>query len=239
MNNSHNQKWSSLVASMMLFMVMGVTGPVMAEQPLTIDVSRCVNIKSAIERLDCYDEAEQPLTIDESSCVNIRSAIERLDCYDELADQVQQIHSDREAIDLSEPESDSGSDTPVTTIEQESVAAAAVVKSSPAVEQVPVTEKTIDQTSRVTEENFGLPPEKRDDEKDLVELHSTISKLREYIPGRYLITLENGQAWRQMVAERYRLRVGHNVRIYPSRWGESFRLSAEGLKGFIQVERVR
>ena len=212
MNISHDQKLSSLVAAMMLFIVMGATRPVMAEQPLTIDVSRCVNIKSAIERLTCYDE---------------------------LADQARQTYSDREAIDLSEPESDSGSDTPVTTIEQESVAAAAVVKSSPAVEQVPVTEKTIDQTNRVAEENFGLPPEKRDDEKDLVELHSTISKLREYIPGRYLITLENGQVWRQMVAERYRLRVGHNVRIYPSRWGKSFRLSAEELKGFIQVERVR
>ena len=220
MNISYDQKWSGLIATLILIMVMGATGPATAEQPLTIDVSRCVNIRSAIERLDCYDEAEQPLTIDESSCVSIRSAIERLDCYDGLADQARQIHSDREAIDLSEPE-------------------AAVVKSSPVKEQVPVTEKTIDQTNRVTEENFGLLREKREDEKDLVELHSTISKLREYSPGRYLITLENGQVWRQMVAERYRLRKGHNVRIYPTRWGESFRLSAEGLKGFIQVERVR
>lgn len=239
MNNSHNQKWSSLVAPMILFILMGATSTVMAEQPLIIDVSRCVNIRSAVERLDCYDEAEQPLTIDVSRCVNIRSAIERLDCYDELAHQAQQTPSDQEAVDLSEPGSDSGSDMPVTTIEQESVTAVAVVQSSPAVEQLPVTEQTIDQTSRVTEENFGLPPEEGEDEKDLVELHSTISKLREYIPGRYLITLENGQVWRQMVAERYRLRVGHNVRIYPSRWGKSFRLSAEGLKGFIQVERVR
>jgi len=212
MNISHDQKLSSLVAPMMLFIVMGATRPVIAEQPLTIEVSRCVNIKSAIERLDCYDE---------------------------LADQAQQSNSELEAADLSEPESDSGSDTPVTMIEQESVAAAAVIQSTPVKEQVPVTEKTIDQTNRVTEENFGLPPEKRYDEKDLVEFHSTISKLREYIPGRYLITLENGQVWRQMVAKRYRLRVGHNVRIYPSRWGKSFRLSAEELKGFIQVERVR
>ena len=219
MNISNDQKLSSLVAPLMLFMVMGATSNVMAEQPLTIDVSRCVNIRSAIERLDCYDEAEQSLIIELRRCARIKSAVERLDCYDELADQVQQIHSDREAIDLSEPE-------------------AAVVKSSRVKEQVPVTEKTIDQTNRVTEENFGLLPEKRDDEEDLIELHSTISKLREFLPGRYLITLENGQVWRQMVGERYRLRVGHNVRIYPNRWGDSFRLSAEGLKGFIQVERV-
>jgi hypothetical protein len=213
----------------------------MAEQPVTIDVSRCIHIKSDIARLDCYDEAEQPVTIDVSRCVNIKSAIERLTCYDELADQAQQTNSDLEAADLSEPESDSGSDAPVTIIEQESVAAAAVIQSTPVKEQVPVTEQTVNEAGRVTEENFGFPPEKRDDGKDLVELHSTISKLKETRPGRYLITLENGQVWRQMVAEeRYRLRVGHNVRIYPTRWAKkSFRLSAEVLKGSIQVERVR
>jgi len=212
MNISHDQKSSSLIAPMMLFIVMCAPCTAMAEQPLTIEVSRCVHIKSAIERLTCYDE---------------------------LADQAQQTHSDMEAVDLSEPESGSTSDAPVTTIEPESVAATAAVQPSPVKEQVPVTEQTMNQAGRVTEENFGLPPEKQEDEKDLVELHSTISKLREYVPGRYLITLENGQVWRQMVGERYRLEVGDKVRIYPSRWGESFRLSAEGLKGFIQVERVR
>jgi hypothetical protein len=239
MDISHDQKWSSLVASMILFMVMGVTGPVMAEQPVTIDVSRCIHIKSDIARLDCYDEAEQPVTIDVSRCIHIKSAIERLTCYDELADQAQQTRSDLEAADLSERVSDSASDAPVTMVEQEGVAATAVVQPSQVKEEVPVTEQTINQTGRVIEENFGLPPEKQEDEKDLIELHSAISHLREYVPSRYLITLENGQVWRQMVGTRYRLEVGDKVRIYPSRWGESFRLSAEGLKGFIQVERVR
>ena len=175
---------------MMLFMVVGVTGPVMAEQPLTIDVSRCVNIRSAIERLDCYDES---------------------------AHQAQQTRSALETSDLSEPESDSVSDAPVTIIEQESVAAAvviqstpeveqvpvteqtvsdapvtvvepesladaAVIQSAPVVEQVPVTEQTVSEAGRVTEENFGFPPEKRDDEKDLIELHSTIRELKEIRP---------------------------------------------------------
>jgi hypothetical protein len=250
MNILHDQKLSILVALMVLFIVMCAARPAVAEQPLTIDASPCVNIRSAVERLRCYDEAGEPLTIEVSRCVNIKSAIERLTCYDELVDQAQQTRSDLEAADLSERVSDSASDAPVTIIELESVADAAVadaaaaptavIPSTPVKEQVPVTEPPIDQTSRVTEENFGLPAEKKqEDEKDLVELHSTISKLREYVPGRYLITLENGQVWRQMVAERYRLRVGHKIRIYPSRWGKSFRLSAEDLKGFIQVERVR
>jgi hypothetical protein len=240
MNISHDQKLSSLVALVALFIVVCAARPGIAQQPLAIDVSRCVNIRSAVERLSCYDEAGEPLTIEVSRCVNIKSAIERLHCYDELADQAQQSNSELEAADLSEPESDSGSDTPVTIIEEEGAADAAVVQSRPMEEQVPVAEQPVKEASRVTEENFGFPPEKRDDEEDIVELHSTIKELKEIRPYSYLITLENGQIWRQMVAERYRLRVGHNVRIYPTRWSKkSFRLSAEGLKGSIQVERVR
>ena len=212
MNISHDHKWSRLKVAMMLFILMGATSPVMAEQPLTIDVSSCVHIKSAIERLTCYDE---------------------------LADQALKTRSDLEPIDMSGPESDSGSNNPVTTFEQERVAPEEVIQSSPKMEQVPVIEQKIGQPGRVIEEKFGLPPEKQEDEKDLVELHSTISELKEYVPNRYLITLENGQVWRQMVGEKYELRVGNNVSIYPSRWGKSFRLSVEGFKGFIQVERVR
>jgi hypothetical protein len=193
-------------------MVMGVTNSVMAGQPLTVDVSPCIHIKSAIVRLTCYDE---------------------------LVDQAQQTPSGLEADDLSEPAPHADSNAPVTTIERKSVTTTDVMKDSPKREQTPVTGQTISQAGRVTEENFGLPSEKQEDEEDLVELHSAISKLKEYLPQRFLVTLENGQVWRQMVGKSYRLKVGHKVRIYPSRWGKSFRLSAEGLKGFIQVERVR
>jgi hypothetical protein len=212
MNISHDRKLSSLAAPMMILIVLSATGPVNAGLLLTIEVSRCVDIQSAIERLTCYDE---------------------------LAYQARQANSELEAADLREPESGSGSDTPVGIIEQESVAAATVIQSTPVVEQVPLTDQTVNKAGRVTEEYFGFPPEKWDHEEDLVELHSTISKLNEIVLGRYLITLENGQVWRQMVGKHYRLRVGHNVRIYPTRWGESYRLSAEGVKGYIQVERVR
>jgi hypothetical protein len=68
---------------------------------------------------------------------------------------------------------------------------------------------------------------------------SSIAALTERLPNEYVITLENGQTWRQVGAQRYPLRVGHHVRIYPTRWGDSYRLRAEGLNSFIQVERVR
>ena len=58
------------------------------------------------------------------------------------------------------------------------------------------------------------------------------------MPNAYLITLDNGQVWRQTVPETYQLRTGMNVRIYYSRW-RAYRLTAPERRGFIQVERAR
>jgi hypothetical protein len=63
-----------------------------------------------------------------------------------------------------------------------------------------------------------------------------ITSLREREPNQYVITLDSGQVWRQRGAERYPLRVGQRVRIHQSRFG--LRLQADGVNGFIQVERV-
>lgn len=70
------------------------------------------------------------------------------------------------------------------------------------------------------------------------ELVAMVAGVREFAPGQLTVTLANGQVWRQTRAERYNLREGHEVRIYPTRWGNNFRMSAKGLGGFIQVERV-
>jgi hypothetical protein len=70
------------------------------------------------------------------------------------------------------------------------------------------------------------------------DIHATIAALRETVPNSYLITLDNGQVWRQTVPDIYPLRTGMSVRIYYSRW-RAYRLTAPDLRGFIQVERAR
>jgi len=59
------------------------------------------------------------------------------------------------------------------------------------------------------------------------------------VPNTLLITLDNGQVWRQTQPEPYPLRVGHDVRLYSTNWGGAYRLTAANLHGNIQVERVR
>jgi hypothetical protein len=78
-----------------------------------------------------------------------------------------------------------------------------------------------------------------DSQRPPTDVMATITELRETVPNTYLITLDNGQAWRQMEPKWFPLRVGHAVRIFPSTWGNTFRLSVQGLSGYIQVERVR
>jgi hypothetical protein len=71
------------------------------------------------------------------------------------------------------------------------------------------------------------------------EIVSRVQSLRETVPNSYIITLENGQVWRQMRPQSYPLRPGQDVRIYGTRWGTASRLTADELKSFIQVERVQ
>ena len=78
-----------------------------------------------------------------------------------------------------------------------------------------------------------------DEAANRTEWVGVIAALEESRPRAYLVTLSTGEVWQQTVAERYALRVGQRVRTYSNRWGESYRLEAEGLNGFIQVGRVR
>jgi hypothetical protein len=70
------------------------------------------------------------------------------------------------------------------------------------------------------------------------ELIDTVAGLEQIGPSLWLITLKGGQQWQQMISKRYTLAVGDEVRIYPTRWGNSFRLASERAGGYIQVERV-
>ncbi len=69
------------------------------------------------------------------------------------------------------------------------------------------------------------------------EILGTIVALRETVPDSFVITLDNGQVWRQTAPKEYPLRVGHKVRVYSTRFGQ--RLSAQELNGFIRVEQGR
>lgn len=76
------------------------------------------------------------------------------------------------------------------------------------------------------------------EESGLQELVDTVASIRTLNQNLIEVTLESGQVWRQMISKRYPLNVGDAVVIRPTRWGSAYRLTADRLSGFIQVERI-
>lgn len=70
------------------------------------------------------------------------------------------------------------------------------------------------------------------------ELVGRIAMLQKGQTG-WIVTLDKGQVWRQMISKNYLLHEGQQVRIYSSMWGKAYRLAAEDTPGYIQVERVK
>jgi hypothetical protein len=70
------------------------------------------------------------------------------------------------------------------------------------------------------------------------EIFAKITALEQMEPDAYMITLDNGQIWRQNQPKRYPLKVGAEVWLRPSRWGPSYRLTDRSVGNFIQVRRV-
>lgn len=76
------------------------------------------------------------------------------------------------------------------------------------------------------------------EDSGLQELVDTVASIRTINQNLVEVTLESGQVWRQMISKRYPLSVGDAIVIRPTRWGSAYRLTAERLSGFIQVERI-
>lgn len=173
--------------------------------------------KPALTLLFLLMPAAHAQVVDVSGCRAVQDREERFRCYEALGDSGQ---SRETAPAQAEP-------APPTRIERERF------------EGGPENSRRLP----VTLENFGSQDERRarleEDAEGMVELHDTIVSLERIRPNVWDITLASGQVWRQVTSKYYNLHEGDEVRIYPSRWGKNFRLSAENLDGFIQVRRLR
>ena len=77
--------------------------------------------------------------------------------------------------------------------------------------------------------------EKDEETSELVDMIAALEKR----PDGWIVTLKNGQIWRQHINRRYELKVGQQVRIYPTLFGGGYKLTAQGRGGFIYVKRAR
>lgn len=173
-----------------------------------------------------FAQSDQRLMVDVGPCVDIQSTLERFECYESRVEAAR-----------------SSGDNASTSQSPQRPRETTVPSPRPQQRQQPAEQDSAaqDQDRNVADEDsFGRQEPRREarETEQQQELRSSITALEETVPNSHIITLENGQIWRQMRPERYRIQVGQDVRIYPSPFGSSFRLSADELRGFIQVERV-
>ncbi|HUQ52064.1 MAG TPA: hypothetical protein VM692_07565, partial [Gammaproteobacteria bacterium] len=158
---------------------------------------------------------------------------ERLDCYEK------QVARATAAAPASQPPAAAQSERPVAAPSQRPAAPAA--PTAAARNERPVAAPSEPPAARprdraVRTEEARVPNGSTESNGKVT---AGISALRETIPNAWLITLDNGQVWRQDYPEPYPLKVGQRVEIATSGRLSGVRLTAAGLRGSIQVERVR
>lgn len=160
------------------------------------------------------------LTVDVDECVALEKPEERLACFEARVEAARQRapaggRERTEAAPAARPEA--------------AAPAAAPAPSTVRAVEIPGAAREEAQPDRQTRRDEQLAP-------DIV---ATVTELRETVPHAYMITLDNGQIWRQSQPQAYPLRIGLEVRLRPSRWGNDWRLTALQHGGQIRVERVR
>jgi hypothetical protein len=154
-------------------------------------------------------QSPESLNVDVGECIALESPEERFACYES-------------SVDSARKESDSVTPPP----ERES-------RRDPARETRP-TDVAGRSAERSRSDIISSEEASRPD-----EIVGTIETLQARLPNAYMITLDNGQVWRQTNPKFYPLRPGQTVRLRSTAWGTSYRLTTDERGGFIQVERVR
>lgn len=213
-----------------------------SRKPVYRSVLSLAMLGSAVGLLASVPASAQdaPVMIDASICLKFETSVERLVCFEEQAKAAAGNAGSSQGnlpvlrIERSNAQTPAPAAAPAAPRSQGGSAAPAPQAATAPAEESRVVSAPADPVA-----SFGLPEDEAKSEVKDRELHATIESFRELAPNQYLITLTNGQVWRQMRPDFYNIREGHQVRIYPTRWGSAYRLTVEELKGFIQVERVR
>jgi hypothetical protein len=178
------------------------------------------------------------LTVEVGECVNLPTPEQRLACFEAQVEAARGASPAAPAATAPAASSAAPAPAPSAAPAATSAAPAAAPAASAAAPATTTIEVPASTGTAPPEFGFRERPEEPEAEAP-PEVRARVTELRETVPNAFLITLDNGQVWRQTRAEPYKtLRVGQEVRIYFSRW-RSYRLDSPQMSGFLQVERVR
>jgi hypothetical protein len=173
------------------------------------------------------------VTVEVGECVNLKLPEERLACFERRVDEV--TPQNRTAPAAIPPEARSAGSEPALPAPGGTPESARATAARPA--PTTATPPRAEAQRRSREET--LSSGRKSDSAESDEIVASVSALRQTVPNSYLITLDNGQVWRQTFPQWFPLQSGQRVTLRTSKWGKSYRLTVDELSGFIQVERVR
>ena len=154
-----------------------------------------------------------------SKCGKQGDSLKRLVCYDRLAAQIN-IPTEQEVLPATK------ATAPVLALK---------IPSKTSIPPTPVSEKTAEK-AKIGRDNFGMEHKIR--LKDVPDkIYAIISLIKKNAHKNLLLTLDNGQRWKQSGSDSLRLKVGEQVYVERGAIG-SFFLSKEGVNRRMRVKRV-
>jgi pyruvate/2-oxoglutarate dehydrogenase complex dihydrolipoamide acyltransferase (E2) component len=162
------------------------------------------------------------------ACRDLTSAVERLDCYDAAVDGREQPGSPQSTAAATTP----AAAEPAATVEPAAAAGAAPAASGAAAATISQEElfgQNSDEVQRTVEEATGS--------ERVDSISAQITRLQQYDYDKVVISLDNGQVWKQIDSSSLRLRVGDDVAIERAALG-SFMLKKSGSKRTMRVSRM-
>jgi len=179
-------------------------------------------------------QAPEGLLVDVESCVTLKSRQQQLECYESQVQAALGARGD-----------EAGSNVPESGNVREPAAGTESAHKPSRAEQREVERRRREADRRQREATAALAAaaEAAVAAEDLSytagEIVGEIAAFKEVRPDAYVIQLTNGQIWEQTHPRKYLLRVGAQVRIRPSSWGTSYRLTDPDVGSFIQVTRTK
>ncbi|WP_434953066.1 hypothetical protein ACRWQL_08300 [Shewanella sp. HL-SH4] len=162
-------------------------------------------------------ELEQQLSI----CAIKADKLERLICYDDVAATVQLTNQNDATVATAVTKSVTTTDAPIVKPSQ---AAASIAVS------VPVA------TTQVPDESFGL--QKKVAEDEIEKLYFNVADVDKDPYGALIITLANGQIWKQSQSDRYKVNKGQKIYIKKGALS-SFLLGTDDRNSTTRVKRIK
>jgi hypothetical protein len=155
------------------------------------------------------------LTIDVGDCLNLKSPGERFDCYERHVEAAKAAN--RPAASAPPPPSVAPVTAPVPTAAATAPTASAqppqARASAPASTASPTAPPAVASTGTASSatDTEGFPQRSTPPPPDIV---ATVTELHETVPNAWLITLDNGQVWRQNIPQRFALKPGQRVTLH-------------------------